>query len=386
MGLERVFEAELRGKDGGIVMEVDARGRLKGVLERIPWQPGSNVHLTLDANVQKAADDGLRASLTGRGAAVALDPRTGDILALSSAPDFDPNDFLSSDPELVQRTAQALPQLNRAIAATYPRATFKIVVGAAGLDAGRFTTADTVYCPGHTEIGNRVFLCWEAKGHKLMRWFPGLTNSCDVYFYRMGLKTGGAVIEKYSAMFGLGDKTNIALKGERRGNLFGPKAKGSRSWYDGDTANLAIGPGELLATPIQMAVLTAAVASRGVLWRPPFTGRIAYSGGRAEYRQKPEPVGTVTMRESDLAGPPRGHAAWWCPPAPARRPLIPGLEVYGKTGTSQNPGRTTRGSSASRRGRARSRASRSPCSSRTGARGTPAGHRAEHDAGRLRHA
>ena len=120
MGLERVFEAELRGKDGGIVMEVDARGRLKGVLERIPWQPGSNVHLTLDATVQKAADDGLRASLTGRGAAVALDPRTGDILALSSAPDFDPNDFLSSDPELVQRTAQALPQLNRAIAATYP--------------------------------------------------------------------------------------------------------------------------------------------------------------------------------------------------------------------------------------------------------------------------
>ncbi|MBI5881615.1 MAG: penicillin-binding protein 2 [Elusimicrobia bacterium] len=339
MGLERVFEAELRGRDGGIVMEVDARGRLKGVLDRIPWQPGSNVHLTLDASVQKAADDGLRASLTGRGAAVALDPRTGDILALSSAPDFDPNDFLSSDPEVVKRTTQELPEFNRAISGTYPPGSiFKIIVGAAGLDAGRFTNAETVYCPGHTEIGNRVFLCWESKGHRTMSWFPGLTNSCDVYFYRMGLKTGGPVIEKYSAMFGLGAKTNIALKGERRGNLFGPKAKGSRPWYDGDTANLAIGQGEMLVTPIQMAVVTAAVASRGVLWRPHFTNRIEYSGGRAEYRQKPEQIGSVTMKEStwrDL------HEAMRLvvSSGTGRPAFIPGLEVYGKTGTAQNPGK-----------------------------------------------
>ncbi|MFA6316226.1 MAG: penicillin-binding protein 2 [Elusimicrobiota bacterium] len=339
MGLERVFEAELRGKDGGIVMEVDAQGRLKGVLERIRWQPGSNVHLTLDAGVQKAADEGLRASLTGRGAAVAVDPRTGALLALSSAPDFDPNDFLSSDPEVVKRTTVDLPEFNRAIAGTYPPgSTFKIIVGAAGLDSGRITTADTVFCPGHTEIGNRVFLCWEAKGHRTMSWFPGLTNSCDVYFYRMGLKTGGPVIEKYAAMFGLGAKTNVALKGEKRGNLFGPKSKGGRPWFDGDTANLSIGQGELLVTPMQMAVVTAAVASRGVLWRPHFTSRIEYAGGRAEYVQKPEQVGSVVMKDStwrDI------HEAMRLvvSSGTGRVALIPGLEVYGKTGTSQNPGK-----------------------------------------------
>ena len=97
MGLEQLFERELRGRDGGIRMEVDAQGRLKRVLERIPWEAGSNLHLTIDAAVQKAADDGLRKSPTGRGAVVALDPRNGDILALSSAPDFDPNALLSSD-------------------------------------------------------------------------------------------------------------------------------------------------------------------------------------------------------------------------------------------------------------------------------------------------
>lgn len=339
MGLERVFETELRGKDGGIVMEVDAQGRLKGVLERIRWQPGSNIHLTLDAAVQKAADDGLRASLTGRGAAVALDPRTGAILALSSAPDFDPNDFLSSDPEVVKRTTVELPEFNRAIAGTYPPGSiFKIIVGAAGLDSGKFATSETVFCPGHTEIGNRVFLCWEAKGHRTMSWFPGLTHSCDVYFYRMGLKTGGAAIERYSAMFGLGAKTSIALAGEKKGNLFGPKGKGSRPWFDGDTANLAIGQGEMLVTPIQMAVVTAAVASRGVVWRPHFTERIEYAGGRAEYVQRPEQVGSVTMKEStwrDL------HEAMRLvvSSGTGRPAFIPGLEVYGKTGTAQNPGK-----------------------------------------------
>ncbi|MBI4679007.1 MAG: penicillin-binding protein 2 [Elusimicrobia bacterium] len=339
MGLERVFEFELRGKDGGIVMEVDAQGRLKGILERIPWQPGSNIHLTLDAAVQKAADEGLRSSLTGRGAAAALDPRTGAILAMSSAPDFDPNDFLSSDPDLVKRTAAELPEFNRAIAGAYaPGSAFKVVVGAAGLNEGRFTTSDAVYCPGHTEIGGRVFLCWEAKGHRTMTWFPGLTNSCDVYFYRMGLRTGGALIERYAGMFGLGAKTNVALKWEKKGNLFGPRAKGARAWYDGDTANLAIGQGELLVTPMQMAVLAAAMASRGVVWRPHFTSRIEYTGGRPEYKQMPEQVGTVALKEStwrDL------HEAMRLvvSSGTGRTAIIPGLEVYGKTGTSQNPGK-----------------------------------------------
>ena len=205
IGLESAFESELRGRDGGIRMEVDAQGRLRRILERAPWAAGSNIHLTIDAAVQKAADDGLRNSSSKKGAAVALDPRSGAILALSSAPGFDPNSFLSSDPDEVRRTIAGVDEFNRAISGSYPPgSTFKVVVGAAGLNEGRFTEQDTVYCPGYLEWGKNIFLCWEHKGHKRMSWYPGLTSSCNVYFYRMGMKTGGHLIEKYARLFGLG--------------------------------------------------------------------------------------------------------------------------------------------------------------------------------------
>lgn len=339
MGLEQAFEAELRGRDGGLRMEVDAQGRLKRILERIPWEAGSNIHLTLDLATQKAADEGLRRSLTGRGAVIALDPRSGAIRALSSAPDFDPNALLSTDPEEFKAATQDLPEFNSAISGTYPPgSTFKIVTGAAGLNEGRFDTEESVACPGYFELGKKIFLCWEAKGHKKVAWLTALQNSCDVYFYKMGLKTGGASIEKYAKAFGLGAKTNIALKGEKAGHLFGPTARAARQagWYDGDTVNLAIGQGELLVTPIQMAVLAAAVANRGTLWRPYYTSRIEYVGGLPEYVQKPEALGEVHLQEAvwnDL----HRALALVVSSGTGRAAIIPGLEVRGKTGTSQNP-------------------------------------------------
>lgn len=339
LGLENMFERELRGRDGGIRMEVDAQGHLKRVLEKIPWEAGSNLHLTLDAAIQKAADEGLRASSTGRGAVVALDPRNGDIRAIASAPDFDPNIFLSTNPDEV-KTGATVPEFNNAISGTYaPGSTFKIVVGAAGLNEKKFNTADSVHCSGHFELVSRIFLCWEAKGHGRMSWFNGFTHSCDVYFYRMGLKTGGAAIEKYAKLFGLGAKTNIALKGEKRGNLFGPVARAGlkRSWYDGDTVNLAIGQGELLVTPIQMAVLTAAVANQGTLWRPHYTSHIAYAGGRPEYRQQPESVGKISLRKETWMELQEGLRLV-VSSGTGRMAAIPGLEIFGKTGTAQNPG------------------------------------------------
>ncbi len=338
MGLESVFERELKGRDGGIRMEVDAQGRLKRVLERIPWEAGSNIHLTIDAAAQKAADEGLRASPTGRGAVVALDPRSGAILALSSAPDFDPNDFLSSDPDVVRKTSSDVPEFNHAIAGTYPPgSTFKPVVGAAGLNEGRFGTEESVYCPGYFELGSKIFLCWEHKGHKKVSWWAGLMNSCDVYFYRMGLKTGGSLIEKYTRMFGFGAETKIALKGEKRGSVFGPQARArtKRGWYDGDTVNLSIGQGELLVTPIQMAVMTAAIANGGALWRPHYTDRVVYADGRPEYKQKPEKLGQVALKDSvwrDL----RDAMRLVVSSGTGKSALIEGLDVVGKTGTAQN--------------------------------------------------
>lgn len=336
-GLENIFEEELKGRDGGIRMEVDAQGRLKRILERIPWESGSNIYLTLDAAAQKAADEGLRASSTNKGAVVALDPRNGSILALASAPAFDPNAILSSNPEVVKKILSEIVEFNHAISGTYPPgSTFKMLVGAAGLNENKVSVEDSVFCPGYFQLGNKVFLCWEHKGHKKVSWLSGLTNSCDVYFYTIGLRTTGALIERYAKLFGLGQETKVALRGERRGNSFGPQARGKKGWYDGDTLNLSIGQGELLVTPIQMANVVAAIANHGTLWRPHYTDRIAYSDGRPEYRQKNEKMGEIHLKDKvwgDLEEAMRLVVSSGTGKAAA----VAGLIVAGKTGTAQNP-------------------------------------------------
>jgi penicillin-binding protein 2 len=339
MGLEGAFEDELRGRDGGIRMEVDAQGRLKRMLEQIPWEAGSNIHLTIDAAVQKAADEALRKSVTGRGAAVAIDPRNGEILAMTSQPDFDPNAFLSTDPEEVKRNAQDLPEFNNAIAGAYPPgSTFKPIVALAALSEGRVSPQDSFFCPGHFELGAHTFLCWDHKGHKKISWPMGLAMSCDVYFYNVGLKAGGALIERFARAFGLGVRTNIALRGEKPGHLFGPETRRrtGKGWYEGDTLNLAIGQGELTVTPIQMAVVSAALANRGTIWRPHYTQKIVYADGRPDFVQKPERLGQVYAKESawDLVQEGLRVVISSGTGGPAR---IPELVVAGKTGTAQNP-------------------------------------------------
>lgn len=339
LGLESIFEKELRGRDGGIRMEVDAQGRMKRILEKIPWEPGSNIHLTIDADIQKAADEGLRASLSGRGAVVVLDPSSGAILALASAPDFDPNDLLSSDPEVVKKTVASLPEFNHAISGTYaPGSTFKTIVSAAGLETGRIDPSAAVDCPGYLVVGKRRFKCWNHKGHGRVTFLTALEQSCDVYYYEMGLRMGGDLIERYADEFGLGRKTDVALRGEVPGHMFGPEAhaKDNRGWYDGDTVNLSIGQGELLVTPIQMADVAATIANRGTLWRPHYTDRIEYTDGRPDYVQQPERMGQIKLKDStwDLLW----HGMQLVVTSgTAHAEIIPGLTVMGKTGTAQNP-------------------------------------------------
>ena len=339
MGLEKIFEDELRGRDGGLRMEVDAQGRLKRVLDKIPWEAGSNVHLTIDAAVQKAADEALRGTATGRGAAVAVDPRNGNILAISSQPDFDPNAFLSTDPEEVKRTVAELPEFNNATSGAYPPgSTFKPIVGLAALSEGKTHPDDSVYCPGYYELGGRVFMCWEHKGHKKVSWLMGLALSCDVYFYTLGLKTGGAVIEDYARHFGIGSKTAIPKIPENRGHLFGPETrkKANKGWYDGDTLNLSIGQGELTVTPLQMALVAAALGNRGSVWRPHYTQKIVYTDGRPDESPKPERVSVVNATPAAWDEVQRGLEVV-VSSGTGGGVKIPGLIVGGKTGTAQNP-------------------------------------------------
>jgi len=340
LGLEAIFEDELRGRDGGLRMEVDAQGRLKRVLDKIQWEAGSNVHLTIDAAVQKAADDGLRGTQTGRGGAVAIDPRNGDLLAMSSLPDFDPNAFLSADPNEVKSNVSGLSEFNNAISGAYPPgSTFKPIVGLAALSEGRMKPDDSVFCPGHFEIGGRTFLCWEHKGHKRVSWLMGLALSCDVYFYTAGLKTGGAAIERFARAFGLGQKTNIPLKNEKGGHLFGPETRkkaGKNWWYDGDTLNLSIGQGELTVTPLQMAIATAALANRGSVWRPRYTQKIVYADGRPDFSPKTERLAVVPAKEAAWDEIQHGMEVV-VTSGTGGGARIPGLLVAGKTGTAQNP-------------------------------------------------
>ena len=338
-GIEKRYEQELRGISGEIRMEVDARGRLKQRLGQVPWKPGGNIYLTIDARIQRAVEEALRNSTSKTGGAIVLDPRNGEILAFASMPDFDPNIFLLPGWDEARGGVGKLPEFNRVLTGVYaPGSTFKIVVSAALLEGRRVSPADRVYCPGYLQVGARAFKCWEKKGHRSMDWLGGIAHSCDVYFYRMGLRTGGEMIEEYSKRFHLGKKTGIDLPGERSGNLFGPRSRQGRGkgWYDGDTANLAIGQGELLVTPIQMATVIAAAANRGTVWQPHFVKRLELPDGRVLEPEPPKPLGRVELStatwdllQRGLVNVVRGGTGG--------RVNVPGLVVGGKTGTAQNP-------------------------------------------------
>ncbi|HJD18860.1 MAG TPA: penicillin-binding protein 2 [Candidatus Avelusimicrobium excrementipullorum] len=336
-GLEKKFEKELKGRDGGVFLEVDYRGRVRSVIEDRRWRPGGDIYLTLNFDVQRAAEEGLKNSITGRGAAVALDPRTGAVLALATAPAFDPGMFVPYSDE-PQPKSKRISEYNLATQGVYPPAsTFKVITAIAAIEQGGFDPEKEVYCPGYYDAGSRVFKCWSV--HKHDNFFDGMADSCDVYFYTLAAQTGSAAIEKTQRMFQFGQPTGIDLPGEKAGNLYGPtkRARNRSYWFIGDTLNLSIGQGELLVTPIKMAQFAAALASRGKIWRPYYLDRVVSNQtGKVLQQGKSEVLGTVDIRPStwDLIYKALKHTV---DDGTARRVKIAGLDVYGKTGTAQNP-------------------------------------------------
>ena len=339
-GLEKMYERELKGKDGGIYLEVDSRGRLNRVLESRKWVPGADIFLTIDSKAQAAAEEGLEKSISKKGAVVALDPRDGRVLAFVSMPDYDPNLFVVSGPEKDKLSpGKILPEFNVALQGTYPPGSiFKIITAAAILESGRLRPDETYNCPGYYDAGSRVFKCWEKKGHGKMDFLMGLTKSCDVYYYNAGQRVGALNIEKYARAFRLGQTSGIAMPDEKKGNVYGPgpRAANKSYWFIGDTLNLAIGQGETLMTPMQAALMMAAVANGGHFYRPFYVDRIIRSDGEEINRGRPEELSRVALKDDTwkLVREALHNVVF---EGTGQMAKINGAEIYGKTGTAQNP-------------------------------------------------
>lgn len=271
-GVEKSYDRHMRGMAGQKSVEVDALGHEKraSVVERP--QAGNDLYLTIDVRLQKVAEDLLGEE---HGAIVALDPNSGDILAMASRPGFDPN-VLSREltakqwVEIVQDEGR--PLNNRASQGQYPPgSTFKIPMAVAALETKTMSPSNTVFCNGGYQFGKRLYHDWKASGHGYVDLHNALVHSCDVYFYTIGQRMGIDVMAEFGKDFGLGKATGVELPSERSGIMpstaWKQKAK-NEQWLPGETISAAIGQGYVTVTPLQMASLVGTVANDGVSYRP----------------------------------------------------------------------------------------------------------------------
>jgi penicillin-binding protein 2 len=268
-GIERRYDAVLRGKDGDRVVVVDSRGELLREYGRQAAVAGSDLTLSLDLELQQEAAGWLDGP-DKVGAIVVMDPRNGELLALVSSPSFNSNLFthrLQADDWQDLLDAPNNPLQNRAVQNTYsPGSTFKMVMATAGLSEHLIDETTRVSCSGSVTIYNHPFRCWRPEGHGAVNVREALEHSCDVFFYHLGQRLGIERIARYSRLFGLGAPTGIDIPGEKEGLV--PDAAWSlkarhQPWYLGETISVAIGQGPMLLTPLQMATMTAVVANGG---------------------------------------------------------------------------------------------------------------------------
>jgi penicillin-binding protein 2 len=273
-GLERVFESDLRGQAGGQEIEVDSVGRRLKLLREIPEIPGQSVVLSLDLDLQQAAE---KAMGTWSGALVAVDPNTGYILAMVSHPTFDPNVFANGINTVQWRgltTDPAHPLTNRVIAGAYPPgSTFKLIDSIAGLEERSLTPETDYFCPGGLYYGNREYHCWRKQGHGTISVHRAIVSSCDVFFYQVGIHLGIDRLARWARLLGMGEKTGIDLDNERPGVMPSSLWKEKRfhqRWYPAETLSVAIGQGYVAATPLQMAMVVSEIANGGTRYKPQF--------------------------------------------------------------------------------------------------------------------
>jgi penicillin-binding protein 2 len=325
-GLERQYNELLMGVDGQRQVEVDSIGRERTKMKSQEATPGNNLQLTLDLDLQAVAELAMEGR---RGAVVALDPRSGEVLAMVSRPAFDPNLFTrrisrSDWKELTDNPDN--PLMNRVIQAQFaPGSTFKPIVSMAALETGMLDPSTTFNCPGGATFYGHYFKCDAT--HGTVDLHHAIVHSCDVYFFNVGNHIGIDRIAEYAQVAGIGKKTGIDLPNEKDGLMPSPKWKlraQREKWYAGETISVAIGQGAVTVTPIQLASVLGGLVSGGVWYKPHLVkGARIDPPRRADFR--PENVATVVSGMCGVVN--EGGTG-----ASAE---IPGLEICGKTGTAQ---------------------------------------------------
>jgi len=327
-GLERQYNEHLMGSDGMRRVIVNSVGREMGRLEQTDAIPGKPIQLTIDFDLQAVAE---RALAGKKGAVVALNPQTGEVLAMASQPAYDPNSFaisvpreewvrLNSDPEL--------PLLNRAIQAQLaPGSVFKIFMATAMLESEAVPEAYQVFCPGHADFYGRIFHDWKPEGHGTTGLHSAIVHSCDVFFYNLGKQLGIDRIAYYATQMGLGRKTGIDLPGEESGLMPSEPWKQRafhQRWYPGETISVSIGQGAVTVTPMQLAYTIGGIAIGGV-FRQPHLLKDTKPAAEVNFPIAESTVESITSGMWGVVN--EGGTA-----AGSR---LPGIEFSGKTGTAQ---------------------------------------------------
>jgi len=339
-GVEKKWQGYLNGVRGGQQVEVDASGKRLRVLYQKAAEPGFNIYLTIDKDLQMLAEHSLE---NRAGAIVAMNPMTGEVLTMASRPSFNPNDFATvMDEKGWKRLVSNLgfPLQNRVISGQYPPGSlFKIVVAIAGLEEGVIDPDEKIFCGGSYSFKGRIYRDWKEEGHGYVDLRRALVESCDVYFYKMGQKIGIDTIARYAKSLGFGSKTNLQLGDEKEG-LIPNRAWKLRRWHvpwqEGETLSVAVGQSFALVTPIQMVRFVSALFNGGVLFKPQVTKWIEKENKERIFKFKPNSLRRWSIKKENMelikktlvgaVNEPRGTGA---------RARLDKIRVAGKTGTAQ---------------------------------------------------
>jgi penicillin-binding protein 2 len=336
-GLEQTFNSQLTGRNGQMDVAFDAAGQKASEKIVIPPQPGASVITTLDEDMQRMTEDALKKGAK-RGAIVIVDATNGDILAMASTPSYDPNTFATEYKAL--EADPAVPLLPRAFRSAYPPgSTFKIPVGIAALESGAIKLDDEFDGPGSIQIGGITFHNWKKGDAGMLNFVDALTQSCDTWFYQVGIKTGADPIIQWAQKMGFGVRTGIPIASEADGRVptqdYMKRVYG-RPFLNGDVANFSIGQGDLLVTPLQMAEAMAAVGNGGTLYRARLVQQVqAFNNqivtgyevmAKTELGIDPKIMAAVRTGMINVVSSPKGTAG---------KAAIDEVQIAGKTGTAQ---------------------------------------------------